>query len=295
MYIALLSFTTNTYDVRRKQILADDFTTQAEIQEFLRIGYIQEYNGTLEITENGEYDVKDYETADVDVAGGQAILQRKNVTINDNGTTNVVPDEGYDGLSEVEITTNINTFPPNWDEIGFYQTPTQILNGFDVAQQILTYWNPYNLNLQGKYMAYTELVYLPALEIINETGIKADLTEFCLGCSNLVAIGDIHISNLSEPEGEVVLDRAFTGCEKLIDVGWLDIHNIVSANDMFAQCNSLSDNSLDFIMAMLANVSDFYTGQKTLLEIGFNEDQAMRCEGLGSFQTLVELGWITGY
>lgn len=70
MYKAKESFTTKSYDVRRGQILAEDFTTQDEITEFLEIGYIEEYSGTLEITENGTYEVIDYEEVDVNVSSG---------------------------------------------------------------------------------------------------------------------------------------------------------------------------------------------------------------------------------
>ena len=69
MYRALESFTTKDYDVRRKQLLEDDFTTQDEIQEFLDIGYIEVFDGMIEITENGQYDVEEYDVADVNVEG----------------------------------------------------------------------------------------------------------------------------------------------------------------------------------------------------------------------------------
>jgi hypothetical protein len=69
MYRALESFTTKDYDVRRKQLLEDDFTTEDEIQEFLNIGYIEAYDGMIEITENGQYDVEEYDVADVNVEG----------------------------------------------------------------------------------------------------------------------------------------------------------------------------------------------------------------------------------
>lgn len=37
-----------------------------------------------------------------------ANLQSKPVTITQNGTTNVTPDTGYDGLSDVAITVNVS-------------------------------------------------------------------------------------------------------------------------------------------------------------------------------------------
>lgn len=44
MYKALTSFTTKDYDIKQGQILADNFETQAKIQDFLNAGYIRTYN-----------------------------------------------------------------------------------------------------------------------------------------------------------------------------------------------------------------------------------------------------------
>lgn len=60
--------------------------------------------GTIDITENGTYNVSSYASADVDV---QPDLEEKSITISTNTTTTIRPTEGKDGLSSVEITTNV--------------------------------------------------------------------------------------------------------------------------------------------------------------------------------------------
>lgn len=74
MYRALESFTTKNYDVKRKQILEEDFTNEDEIQELLSIGYIQVDDGSIKITENGQYNVDDYDIAVVNVEGSSEEL-----------------------------------------------------------------------------------------------------------------------------------------------------------------------------------------------------------------------------
>ena len=62
-----------------------------------------EPTGTKEIKTEGIHDVTEYASVDVDV---EPTLQDKQVTITENGTQNITADEGFDGLSNVEITTN---------------------------------------------------------------------------------------------------------------------------------------------------------------------------------------------
>ncbi len=48
------------------------------------------------------------------VGGASATLQEKSVTITENGTTAINPDTGYDGMSKLNVTTNV----PVKEEVG---------------------------------------------------------------------------------------------------------------------------------------------------------------------------------
>ena len=74
MYRALTSFVLNKNvyaeeDIRKGQILPNDFVSADVIQDLLNANYIVLFDGLIEITENGEYDVEDYDVADVNVEG----------------------------------------------------------------------------------------------------------------------------------------------------------------------------------------------------------------------------------
>ena len=61
--------------------------------------------GTINITENGTSDVTNYASANVNV---QPDLETKSITITENTTTTITPTQGKDGLSSVEVTTNVS-------------------------------------------------------------------------------------------------------------------------------------------------------------------------------------------
>ena len=63
-------------------------------------------SGTLQITANGTKDVTNYKNVNVNV---QPNLEQKTVTITQNGTTEVTPTTGKDGMSKVTVTTNVPT------------------------------------------------------------------------------------------------------------------------------------------------------------------------------------------
>ena len=262
MYKATLSFTTKNYDVRKNQILAEDFTTQSEIDEYLSIGYIVEYDGTLEITQNGLYDVEDYEQANVDVPSGEPTLQSKSVTITTNTTTNIQADEGYDGLSQVAVTTNVTS--DNNAKI-------------DTAPQ--TAVNVRLLNMCIKELPET-------FDLSNVTGTA--INELFKACAQIV-----NAPNLLFTTSVVFAKSIFASCTNLVNVPVYNFSKITNMQYAFDNCPSLSNESLNNILYMCANSN--ITINKTLAYIGLSPEQATTCQSLSNWSALSALGWTTGY
>lgn len=83
--------------------------------------------GTLNIEQNGVYNVKQYNEANVNIPSASISLQDKDITITENGKKTIIADIGYDGLNSVNVTTNVNSGGTKhdfvevseWDENGY--------------------------------------------------------------------------------------------------------------------------------------------------------------------------------
>lgn len=312
MYRSTTSFTTNDYDVRYKQILEDDFTSEEQIQEFLRIGYIEVYDGTLEITENGQYDVEDYQIADVDVPSGEPTLQSKSVTITQNGTTNVTADSGYDGLDNVSVTVEgvLDTSDatavasdiaegktayvdgikltgtaqgnvPDWSQIGYSQTPQSIVDDFTYSKQIYDNWDNSTTSMYQKFYSNNYLVYVPYIDTSNVLSMENAFSS----CSNLVSIPNLNTSKVTN------MDRLLSYSSKIKTFPELNTENVTSAEHMCNYCSSLVDFPL-LNMESLKNCSNMFNGCTRLSNESLNNILQM-CINMNLYtgtKTLQKLG-----
>lgn len=110
---------------------------------------------------------------------------------------------------------------------------------------------------------------------------------------NCTSLTEIPLLNTSNMTGLV---RTFDGCSKLVTVPILDTSNLTSFVYTFSGCASLSDESLNNILAMCINaVKITNASYKTLKYIGLSSAQATRCQSLSNYDAFIAAGWKTGF
>lgn len=83
------------------------------------------------------------------------------------------------------------------------------------------------------------------------------------------------------------------GCSSLIDVPVYDFSNVTNNYNVFANCPSLSSESLNNILQMCIGMTKANT--KTLKYMGISSTQATACQSLSNWSAFVSAGWTTGY
>jgi hypothetical protein len=195
--------------------------------------------------------------------GGQPTLQEKEIEITENGTTSVVADTGYDGLSEVEITTNVSGGTVN----KIY--PTQISFGGNTD----------------------EIIDLSNVDFSKYT--DTNFQYMFSGCTN---VKELHFNNLTtKPQS---IRYMFQNCYNLETANFdtIDLGGILAASNLsnaFADCRALTDDSLDRILAMC--ISCPFTSN--LFAMGFRNylQPVSRIEALPHYQDFIDAGWTIGY
>lgn len=266
---------------------------------------------------------------DVDVLNTkiESVLTEKNTKIlpeNIKKDVNILGVLGtYEGSS---------SFPPDWSELGYSETPQNILYDFDYSKDIKDNWNSGATSLASKFSYNTTLKYMPLVDTSNATNMNSMFE----GCSNLLKVALLDTSKVTRMQSmfaycgllttipqfdtsEVTtmfsmfesctklkaipqidtqnVDSTFVmfrDCSNLEDVPVLNTAKVTTILNMFTGCSSLSNDSLNNIMQMCIGAIK-YTGTKTLKEIGLTSAQATTCQSLSNYQAFLDAGWSTGY
>ena len=128
---------------------------------------------------------------------------------------------------------------------------------------------------------------------INSIGNATSIYAMCFNATGLVTFPEIDTSKVTR------FQQFVHGCSNLVNVPRLDMtsaNNSSYVQDMFRNCPSLSDESLNNILASLATAVKITNAAiKQLIYIGLSQEQAEKCTTLSNWQALSDLGWVTGY
>lgn len=279
----------------------------------------------------------------------QEVLPDENVDLLSKVIVNAIPNEYIVPQGEIEITengiidvtqyaiANVNVsgakvYPPDWSEIGYEDTPQNVIDVFNYAKDIKDNWDSSVTNLSRKFSSDTQLVYMPLVDTSSATNMNSmfegcsKLLEVALldtskvtrmqsmfaYCSLLTTIPQINTSKVTtmfsmfescnklksipqiNTQNVDSMFVMFRDCSNLEDVPVLDTAKVTTILNMFTGCSSLSNDSLNNIMQMCINAVS-YTDVKTLKIIGLSSAQATTCQSLSNYQAFLDAGWTTGY
>lgn len=218
--------------------------------------------------------------------GGQPNLQSKDITINQNGTTSVLPDTGYDGLSDVDVTVSgiLDTSDANATASDILTGKTAYVNGVKLTGA----YNPSVAVLPNgiKFSSSTatNMSWLTNVDISNVTSMG----NLFYSCSQLTVVPVLNTSNVTS------MNQLCYACTRLTTVPALNTSKVTDMANMFYNCSRLTNTSLNNILAMCIGATS-YTGTKTLKKIGLSQTQAETCQTLSNWNAFVAAGWSTGY
>ncbi len=162
--------------------------------------------GEIEIKENGNYDVTDKVSVNVNVP--EKVLDVKSIT--SNGTYKA-SDDNLDGYSQIDVNVTAET---NWDE--YYTNPLTSSGSPSIASSI-------------SFGSITR-----SIKKIPSTLNITSYIRLCEGCYNLV-----DVSFLENKILDANCSYMFNYCEKLQTIPQLDTSNVTNMTQMFYDCLSL--------------------------------------------------------
>lgn len=212
-------------------------------------------------------------------------LQSKSVSITQNGATTVTPDNNYNGLSEVAVTTNVTS------EYNTKITPDD--NLYSSSREIYRYITKIKdldlARISSCYQMFRNCISLQDISIKDVPLNITNVQNMFYNCTSLVTAPYFDTSNVTS------MSTMFSGCTSLTTIPLFDTSSVTSMASMFTKVTALTDQSLDNILQMCIGANS-YTGTKTLsaLSLGNVPDITTRVPQLPHYQDFLDAGWTIG-
>lgn len=245
-------------------------------------------SGTINIAQNGVYDVTDKVEANVNV---QPKLQEKEKIIMENGTSVIEPDENFDGLSKVTINVDtpvVRLGTKTITENGVYKATDDNLDGYSEVnvetsgvdineyfsdkissgtssfteagwvKTILKFRSPLTIEgTSGNFMFY----YYPFEQLPELVGVEnITMANEMFRESKIKTIPLYDFSNVTN------MSNMFFQCRALTSISQIDTSKVTNMSNMFYNCTSLRTIPL-LNTNNVRNVSSLFRGCSSLTEL----------------------------
>lgn len=207
---------------------------------------------------------------------------------------NLIRNQGFSGgitpTGEIEITENgtydVSEYANANVNVGSTKTAlpngtkfrTSLVSNFDFLQDMdlsqIT-------DASSMFYQCTNITTIPLLDIK-----PTSTSNMFYSCSNLTSMPLIDTSRVT------ACSNMFYSCNKLVTVPQLDFSNTENIGNMFYYCRALSDESLNNIMGMCANmVKITFQDYKKLTYLGITSAQSQVCPTLSNYDAFISAGW----
>ena len=197
--------------------------------------------------------------------GKPALLQEKTATIVQNGSQTITPDEGFDGMSSVQINAAITgaSSAIDFSSIGYDAEFSAELNAKwnnDVAYSKTLYdaWNPSNTSAASLYIGDKKLIYVPNIDTSNVTNMNGMFR----GCHSLTSVPSFNTSNVTD------MSSMFVYCSSLKTVPLFDTSNVTNMGYMLQFCSSLTTVP-SFNTSNVTNMSHMFQSCENLTTVPY--------------------------
>ena len=218
------------------------------------------------------------------------ILQDKAVEITENGTTTITADSGYDGLNNVEVTTNVaggggGKYAPRWIRFSNY-------TGTELNEEIA---NLDTSNLTSMNSMFNTCSNLTTLNLSKfDTSKVTNMASLFYSCGNLTSL---NLSNFNTSK-VTTMQYMFRQCSNLtsLDLSSFDTSKVYNMDNMFYGCKNL--NHLDirnFNFSAVSSSGNMFSNVPANCEIIVKDDSVRnwvlgRRSDFTNVKTIAELG-----
>ena len=195
--------------------------------------------------------------------GKPALLQEKTATIVQNGSQTITPDEGFDGMSSVQINASItgassaiDFSPIGYDEELSAEVNSKFNNDVAYSKSLYDAWDPSNTSSWRLYYEDKKLKYAPNIDTSNVT----NMSYMFQSCNSLTTVPLYNTSNVTD------MNNMFLSCKSLTSVPLFDTSKVTDMYGMFQACSSIKTVPL-FDTSKVVRMQSMFSGCSGLTSV----------------------------